>query len=107
MIHDLRYAVRTLRRAPGFTVAAVLCIALGIGANTAIFSLIEAALLRALPVADPPSLAILQSVNERGDAMNFSYPQFNYLRDHARTVSVMAHASIALKDRKSTPLKPI
>ena len=56
---DLRYAARTLRRAPSFTVVAVLVMALGIGANTAIFSFLDSLLLRSLPVRDPASLVVV------------------------------------------------
>jgi putative ABC transport system permease protein len=61
MLHDFRLAVRVLRATPIVTVAAVLSLALGIGANTAIFSLINGLLLRALPVKEPQRLATISS----------------------------------------------
>jgi predicted permease len=95
---DVRYAVRLLRRTPAFTTIAILCLALGIGANTAIFTLVDAALLRTLPVVEPERLVVVQSLNQRGQGgSSFSYPQFTYLREHAGAVGdIFAYARIDL-----------
>jgi hypothetical protein len=60
LFEDIRYALRQFRNNPGFTLTAVLTLALGIGANTAIFTLLDQALLRSLPVKDPARLVLLR-----------------------------------------------
>jgi len=88
-VQDLRYAIRTLVKSPIFLIVAVLSLGLGIGANTAIFSLINAAMLRMLPVAHPDQLVLLTDPGSSGVAVEtrewgirniLSYPEFQELR---------------------------
>ena len=80
LLQDVRYGVRTMRQNAGFTAAAVLTLALGMGANTAIFSLIDAVLLRSLPVTDPASLYFLNSAGARQVGGSPPYPCFERFR---------------------------
>ncbi len=86
VIADVRFALRTLRRAPLFTTLAALSIALGIGANTAIFTLLDQVVLRPLPIPAPDQLVQLQidgnfSGNTWGDGSELSYPMYQDIRD--------------------------
>ncbi len=89
LVQDLRYGARMLIRKPGFTLIAIVTLALGIGANTAIFSLINTMLLRPLPVAEPERLIFLNNVAEKGDRdfPTNSYPNYRDFRDRNDTLS--------------------
>src|SRR5262245_12750225 len=91
---DLKLSVRMLMKKPGFTLIIVLTLSLAIGANTAIFTVINAVLLRALPVKDPQRLVFLSNPNrhginseETGDRRLFAYHEFEWLRDHNQVFS--------------------
>jgi predicted permease len=93
---DARYAARTLRRSPGFTAVAVLSLALGIGANTAIFSLLNTLMLRSLPVSHPEQLVELLSRYPGEPRMStFSWRHYEHFRDHNRSFSDLLAVSRA------------
>src|SRR5208337_4609089 len=101
LTQDLRYSLRQLKRNPGFTAVAVITLALGIGANTAIFSLIDSVMLRNLPVRNPEQLVLFadnpresmsfneptsasETIGPSGQWTLFSYPLYRDLRDHSQ-----------------------
>jgi putative ABC transport system permease protein len=103
LLQDVRYALRQLRKSPGFTCVATLTLALGIGANTAIYTLLDQRLLRSVPVKEPERLVLLHfsgddtgSAHARGDSQFvFSYPLYRDLRDRNSAFAGMIATSWA------------
>ena len=92
LLSDIRYAVRTLRRAPVFTAAAIVTMALTIGANTAIFSVVNAVMLRPLPFRAPDRLMRVAEKNEKLNLPFFGASVLNYLswKEQARSLDLAA-----------------
>jgi predicted permease len=93
LIRDVRHAVRLLGRAPGFTLLAVLTLGLGIGANTAIFSVVNALILRPLPYPQPDRLVFIDGTFHRPDGdtdFQLSYPEFEDMQKDARSLALVA-----------------
>src|SRR6266498_3861844 len=86
MRQDIRYALRILVQNRAFAAVAVLSLALGIGANTAIFTLIDYVMLRSLPVRSPEQLAVIAR-NPEKPSPSFNYPDYVYIRDHNQSYS--------------------
>jgi putative ABC transport system permease protein len=92
LLSDLRYGLRMLTKNPGFSAVAILTLALGIGANTAIFSVVDAVLLRPLPYKDPAQLVVMREKTPRVGNVSVSYPDFLDWRQQSRTFAAMAAA---------------
>src|SRR5258706_10471650 len=92
LISDLRFAIRVLLKSPGFAVVAVLCLAIGIGANTTIFSVVNAILLRPFPFADPDRIVAVHEIQPKNDRdrAGLSYPDFRDLREQSNSFSQTA-----------------
>jgi predicted permease len=102
LLRDLRFGLRSLRQSPGFAATAILTLALGVGANTAVFSVMNAVLLKSLPVADPERVVYLRTSGApRGTGTvdsngTFSYPVYDALRRQAKGLSsVVAYVPLS------------
>src|SRR5215470_12730451 len=91
LAQDIRFALRMLRKSPSFTIVAVLTLALGIGANSAIFSAVYGVLLQPLPYKNPSELIVLNETTPRVGDVSTSYPNFLDWRTQDRTFSQMAY----------------
>jgi putative ABC transport system permease protein len=98
LVQDLRYAARMLRRAPGFTVVAVITMALAIGANTAIFSVVNGVLLKALPFEDPERLVVLGHHTDGGKDLDSTTPG-NFYDWQARATAFESIAAFSATER--------
>ena len=87
---DLRYALRSVSNSPGFATVVIVTLAIGIGANTAIVSLLHAVLLRELPVNDPQELVFVRTASGRGLGNAPPYPYFDQIRKDTSSLAVMA-----------------
>jgi predicted permease len=99
LLHDLRYGLRMLRKNIGFTTVVVITLALGIGANTAIFTLLNAVMLKSLPVKEPDRLVLFSDSSSEGSSLGdppteewelFSYPVYQHLRNHGESFEDLA-----------------
>src|SRR6476646_2865033 len=93
LAQDLRYALRKLRKSPGFTSVAIITLALGIGATTAIFSVVYGVLLRPLPYSDPNRIMAIFEVTTKGTLNRLADPNFDDFRDQAHSFQKMAKYS--------------
>ena len=94
LIQDLKYAVRMLIKSPSFTIIAILTLALGIGANTALFSVVNGVLLRPLPYSQPDRLVVLSEKTANFESSSISYPNFlDWQRSNSAFASIAAYRS--------------
>ncbi|MBA2623920.1 MAG: ABC transporter permease [Chthoniobacterales bacterium] len=106
MIADLKYAIRSLIKKPGFTAVAVVTLALGIGASTAIFSVLDAVLLRPLPYPQQERIVEVRELNENGRGMPVADPNFFDLKARSRSFDALAQYSV-MPDAVSGGSEPV
>ena len=108
LLQDIRYAFRHIRRSPGFAAAAILTLALGIGANTAMFTMLNTLVLQRLPVKDPDGLISMTSRDVRGRQRYIPFETVHELEREGPFVDVCGHngGGILPIDAEGTPRKP-
>ena len=109
LIKDIRFGIRSLAKRPGFTAIAVITLALGIGASTAIFSVVDGVLLRPLPYPQPEEIVQVREVNDRGVQVPFTEPNFLDLRARSHTLEAVAQyaGNLTIVTGASEPVRAI
>jgi putative ABC transport system permease protein len=93
---DLRYALRTLKKSPIFTATTVLSLAIGIGANTALFTLINTVMWKLLHIRDPEHLLVLEQRGPTAVSVGFTYQQYELIRDHTNALDLAGYFGVSL-----------
>src|SRR4051795_11947691 len=107
MISDLKYALRTLAKSPAFTAVAILTLALGIGASTAIFTVLDAVLLRPLPYPNQERIVELRELDEKGKGMPVAEPNFDDLQTRSRSFAAIAKYSGTMDSSVAGGCEPV
>ena len=105
-LQDVRYALHVLRRSPVFTAAAVLSLALGIGANAALFSLIDTLMWRQLPITEPGRLLSIGQQTPTSSSNGFTYQQYEIMRDHVPGLRLSAYGNVRLNVSVGGSIEP-
>lgn len=107
LLQDVRYALRQLHKAPGFTLIAVLTLALGVGAATAIFSVVDAVVLQPLPYSHPDRIFVPQTFSHEGYMQPFSWPSFQDFRAQSHVFAALTGVSSYQGVNLETPSGPV
>jgi len=109
VVTDVRFALRGLRRSPSFALTAILTVTIGIGASTAIFSVVDAVLLRPLPIPQPNDFTYVGREWKKGDDVPaLTSFQFEFVRDHSRSLAAIAAyrtEEVPLGEEAATPVR--